>query len=300
MPKRRFLKPSQVEKMLNDAREIHGFNGEVEKISIKTIVESAKKNGRIGDKIILVVDPYQVHIPRWQRDLDLIRAREIGTRYDKNLWGTPKLIYCKGKLICVDGMHRIVGALLAGLTNIVVEIIEISEEKAIKIFLDQGVGRKNMSPTDLYRGNIEIGDKDYIEFRDICHKYNIQVKGDDKLENPIGVFTSILDGVRMDKELLEKILILVKKMRWCGEELKASSKSPYSSKVIRSIVKLYAFYEKEEEAMERILTSKCYGSEWFTKNVSDMSAYKIFDTLNEIIVEDLGSKGLKVVGKRTA
>lgn len=300
MARRRFLKPNQAEKMLNDARELHGFTGEVEKISIKTIVESAKRNGRIGDKILLVVDPYQVHVPEWQRDLDLVRAREIGVHYDKNLWGTPKLIYCKEKLICVDGMHRIMGALLSNMTNIVVEIVEISEEKAIKIFLDQGTSRKNMSPVDLYRGNIAMNNKEYIELRDICHKHNVQIKGDDALENPIGTFTDITRGVQMDKELLEKIIVLINKMRWYGEEEKISSKSPYNSKVVRSIKGLYAFYQDNEDAMERILVSNCYGAEWFIKNISDLSQYKVFDTLNDIVANNIHSKEFKVVGKKLA
>ena len=69
-----------------------------EKSIIKTLMENAKRNGRVGDKILLVIPPYYVHVPDWQRKLDLRRAKAIGNNYDPYQWEVPKIIYINGKL----------------------------------------------------------------------------------------------------------------------------------------------------------------------------------------------------------
>lgn len=287
MAKKRFLKATEVERVFNEVRENDKDFASGEVAIIKTIVETAKRNGRIGDKVLLVLPPHYVHIPEWQRTADLLRASNIGANYNKYKWEVPKIIYVNGKLFCIDGMHRIFGALLAQLPDIVVEVMEISEKDAIELFLGQTTDRGSMKPMDYYNASIKANKPDYVAFKEICHKYNVQVKGDDALANPVGVFTSITDGVRMDKVTLDKILNLINRLRWNGKENGAGATTVYGAKVIRSIKKMYAYYNGNEIQMERILMQNCKGTEWFIENLAEMPQYYIFDMLNKIVSDSL-------------
>lgn len=288
MARKRFLKATEVERIFDEVREKDSDFTTGEIAIIKTIVETAKRNGRIGDKTLLVLPPHYVHIPEWQRIADLLKASGIGANYNKYKWEVPKIIYVNGKLYCVDGMHRILGALLAGIQDIVVEVMEITEEEAIELFLNQTRDRSAMKPMDYYNASIKANKPDYVEFKNVCHKYNVQVKGDDVLPNPVGIFTSITDGVRMDKKTLDKILNLINRLRWNGKETGTNASSTvYGAKVIRSIKKLYAYYANNEAQMERILIQHCKGTEWFIENLADMPQYYIFDELNKVVSDSI-------------
>jgi len=287
MARKRFLKATEVEKIFDEARErdMDFSTGEV--AIIRTIVETAKRNGRIGDKVQLVIPPHYVHIPRWQRTADLLKASNIGANYNSCKWDVPKIICLNGKLVCCDGMHRLLGALLAEKTDVVVEYMEITEMEAIELFLNQTKDKNAMKPMDYYNASIEANKPAYVGFKEVCHKYNVQVKGDDALPNPVGIFTSISDGVRMDKATLDKVLNLINKLRWNGKVNGNSATTVYGAKVIRSIQKIYAYYNGNETQMERILLQNCKGTEWFIENLADMPQYYIFDMLNKIVSDSL-------------
>ena len=301
MAKRRNLKAVQVEAMFDEVRKADTEFSAGEISIIRTIMENAKRNGRIGDKVLLVIPPHYIHIPEWQRQADLLRAREIGTNYNKHKWEVPKIVYSNGVLKAVDGMHRILGALIAKIPDIVVEVMEISEEDAIELFLGQSSDRGHMKPMDYYNASIKANKPDYIEFRDLCHKYNVQVKGDDALPNPVGTFTSITEGVKSDKEVLDKVLNLINRLRWNGKEVNAlcPSSAAYGTKVIRSLRKLYAYNKGNETEMEKILLSDCKGTEWFIDNIADMPQYVIFDKLNNMVTAGMSrTEVISVVPKK--
>ena len=285
--KKRRLTPTEVEKLFDAVREREGFSAEGESAVVKAIVETAKRNGTHGDKVIVVVAPYQVHIPRWQRMADLLRANSIGANYNSCKWDLPKVICLNGKLVCCDGMHRLLGALLAEKKDVVVEYLEITEMEAIDIFLNQTKAKNAMKPMDYYNASIVAGKPDYVAFKEVCHKHNVQIKGNDELPNPIGVFTSISDGVRMDKKTLDKILNLINKLRWNGSDSETGATKVYGAKVIRSVQKLYAYYSDNEAQMERVLMQHCKGTEWFKENLADMPQYYIFDLLNKVVSDSM-------------
>lgn len=290
-----YFKATEVEEIFNNAREEEGKFIKAEEAIVLSLYEGAKRNNRLGDKIQIVVDPCYIHIPSWQRKADLSRARKIGDGYQSFLWDVPKVIIKNGKFICIDGMHRLLGALLAKKRDVVVEIIEVDEKTAIDIFLDQTKNKKKMSPSDCYLAAMEAGKEEYITFTEICHHHNIQIKGDDALLNPVGTFASIKDGVALEPEILDKILTLIHNLGWNGSTELKPSKAPYGSKTIRSLTSLYATYVDCEKAMEKALLKNCKGTDWFKKNLSGSSQYKIYDTLNEIIEQNLPK--MKVVSK---
>lgn len=292
MNKKVYLTAMEVEMELEEARKKIGFVPGVEKTAIKTMVETAKQNGKFGDKLLLVTSPVYIHVPTWQRKLSIPRAQAIGNSYNKYKWEVPKLLYHDGKLSCIDGMHRLYGAFLGGVENVTLEIItDLTEAEAIDIFLEQSSDRKKMSPSDIYGAAIEAGKPEYIRLRDICKKNNVRIKGDKTVSNPVGIFTSISDGIsltRNNPELLDKILKLIGKLQWNGGNIYEGK--AYSAKVIRVLRRLYAYHEGEEKLLEGILLSSCKGAEYFKVNLSEKWQDGLFDFLSEIIEDNMNVK----------
>ena len=111
--RRVYLKAKEAEKEMQEARESKEFTGKNEKLLIENLVKSAKNNSRIGDKLLMVIDPMEIHIPEWQRRIKLERAYSIGNNYNSYKWDEPKVLLYKGILLCIDGQHRIYGAFKA-------------------------------------------------------------------------------------------------------------------------------------------------------------------------------------------
>lgn len=294
MATKRYYKAIEVEALLQGTREKENFTGVAEKTAIKTILETAQRNGRIGDKVLLVIPTKYIHIPRWQRKLDMSRAREIGMKYNKYKWEVPKVIYHNGRLYCVDGMHRIVGAFVGNIECVVVEVlIDMTEKEAIELFLNQTADRSKMKPCDYYYASIEVGKPEYITFRDICHANNVQIKGDDYLNNPVGTFTSVSDGKELAKqnpELLDSILKLICKLQWNGNATVTGIDKCFGSRYVRALKKLYSYYPDHTKEMEKIIIDNCKGAEWFMNNAINKTQAVLFDDLSKIVQKGLNEK----------
>lgn len=287
--KRVILTPAEAEEELNKARKEAYFTPEVEKASIKAMVETAKQNGKFGDKILMVLSPVYIHIPKWQREVNIPRSMNIGTAYNKYKWEAPKILYWDGKLYCIDGMHRIYGAYLGKLENVTVEIItDMTEQKAIDLFLEQGTDRKKMSPSDIYTAALEAKKPAYIKLKEICTKNHVQVKGDTPLDNPVGVLTSISDGISMVKSnpsLLNRILKLIGKLQWNGADIYGGK--AYFAKILRVMKKLYAYYDGQEKMLENILVCNCKGAKYFKDNIAEKFQDTLFDYLSDIVNQNV-------------
>lgn len=69
--KRSYLTAKEAEQVMQETRNQDGFTGKNEKILVNTMVKNAKANNRIGDKLLMVIDPKYIHIPEWQRNIRL-------------------------------------------------------------------------------------------------------------------------------------------------------------------------------------------------------------------------------------
>ena len=287
----RKVEPSVIEREMQESRNKEEFIGKVETITIKQIVENAKINSRFGDKILVNINPLHVHIPSWQRMCDVVAATEIGTKYNKYKWEVPKLLYLDGKLWCVDGMHRIYGAYKGNIKSVICEIIECSMKDAIELFLGQTDDRRKMSQVDYYKAAIALGDERYIGLKTICNSHNVAVKGD-PIENQVGIFTPIKDGIRsIEKngtELLDRIINLITDLQWNGYADTYNGKA-YTAKYIRVMHSMYAYYEGRIEQMESILKEKCIGTEFFVDNLLNLEQCAVFDYLSEIVRYEMES-----------
>lgn len=293
MKKRVKFTAVEVEQEMQRARELRIIDNElvpfvngIEKSTIKDKIEDAKQKGRMGDKIQMVVNPMYIHIPEWQRTLRVGKALSIGNNYCSAKWDAPKLIAIEDKLYCVDGMHRIYGAFKAGITNVVCEFLEISEMEAIDLFLSQTEDRSHMTPSDYYRAAIAGGKEDYINFRNLCIKHNVQIKGDDcpEVNNPVGIWTSIYDGIewmRTSPVVLERMLKILGETRWNGANY-AEGKA-YAAKTVRVLKKLYAHYKGKEDMLESALKDVCSGTQFFNDQLYILSQAMMFDYLDREI-----------------
>lgn len=291
MCKRVYLRASEAETEMQNVREIEGFCGANEKLLISNMVKNAKRNSRVGDKLLMVIDPKQVHIPEWQRRIKLARAYEIGNNYNPYKWDEPKVLLYNGNLICIDGQHRIYGAYKAGKEEVVIELMECTMSEAIDLFLSQSKDRAKMQPMDIYHAALAAGKPSYVKLRDICKKHNVAVKGDDTNENTVGMLTSISDGIALVKsnpDLFDNMLALLGKLEWNGYADSYNGKA-YTAKIIRSLKSLYAYYEGRTAEMESVLIKRCKGTEFFVDNVMYKSQAQIFDYLSEIVRYEMAS-----------
>lgn len=291
MCKRVYLKAKEAEQKMQELRIEAGFTGKNEKLLVANMVKNAKMNSRIGDKLLMVVDPKCIHIPEWQRRIRLSRAYEIGNNYNKYKWDEPKILYHDGILVCIDGQHRIYGATIAGKEDVVVEVMECGMEEAIDLFLNQGIDRTKMQPMDIYHAALAAGKPEYVKFHEICKKHNLLVKGDDPDANAVGTFTSISDGIKMcrfNADLLDSMLSLLGKLQWNGYADTYNGKA-YTSKVIRALKALYAYCDGRTDEMEEALIKNCAGTEFFVDNIMDKTQAQVFDYLSDIVRYEMDS-----------
>lgn len=92
MCKRVYLKAKEAEKEMQEARNENGFVGKNEELLVSNMIKMARNNSRVGDKLLMVVDPMQIHIPDWQRRIKLERAYSIGNNYNSYKWDEPKVL----------------------------------------------------------------------------------------------------------------------------------------------------------------------------------------------------------------
>lgn len=291
MCKRSFLFPEEAEAEVKSIRESEGIDEKTEKLFIKELVKNAKSNSRIGDKVLVCIDPKYIHYPEWQREIRLPKSLSIGTNYDSKRWGLPAYWYHDGLLWAIEGQHRTYGAVKAKKDAVVGEVIECSLKEAIDIFTDQTKGRTQVKPKDTYKAKIVGGDEDYLMLRDICHKYNVAVRGDRSKENKVGTLTSITDGidlVRINPDLLDHILNIITKLEWNGYADSYNGKA-YTAKIIRALKTLYAYTDGRTEEMESALIEHCKGTEYFVENIMDKTQAQIFDYLSEIVRYEMES-----------
>lgn len=301
MCKRTFLFPEEAEKEVAEIRKAAGIDEKTEKIFIKELVKNAKVNSRIGDKVLICIDPKYIHYPEWQREIRVPKALSIGNNYDSDLWGLPIYWHFMGLLWAIEGQHRTYGAVKSGKDFIVGQVIECDLKKAIAIFTDQTKGRTQIRPKDTYKAKITSGDEDYITLRDICEKYNLSVKGDRNKANKVGTLTSITDGielVRMNPELLDHILNIITKLEWNGYADSYNGKA-YTAKIIRALKALYAYTDGRTNEMEEALIKHCKGTEYFVENVMDKTQAQIFDYLSEIVRYEMESPFTNKTAKKT-
>lgn len=285
------VKPERVENVLNTLRLQNDFVDIVERKIVEDKMEEARKKLSVGEKAIISINPLMIHVPDWQRDLTVKDSNKIGMEFNSYKWELPKLMCKNGKFYIVDGNHRTIGAIKAGLSHIQYEVlIGITEAEAIELFVEQDKDKSSMKLQDTYNAALQAKKPEYVKLKEICNKNHVAVKGDrSPVENPIGILTPISDGVKLARnnpQLLDRILYMVGKLKWNAGKSAKDGKA-YSAKVIRVFQKLYGYYAGREADMENVLLNNCKGSRYFNDCVVEKWQDTMFDFLNGIIEQNI-------------
>ena len=291
MSKRERMLPKELEEMMNEARMLNNIIEAGEKMIVSDKMEEARSKHDGREKAIISINPLLVHIPEWQRELRVSIAKKIGAEFNAYKWDLPKVVLRDGKFYVIDGMHRIIGAYFGNMKLVQVEVlIGITEADAVDLFLSQQNDRKRMTFADTYSAALVLRKEEYVILKSICDRNHVAIKGDrNPVENPIGVLTSLSDGVKMAKlcpDLLDRILKLIVNLQWNGGKSYRDGKA-FSAKVIRVFRKLYAYYAGRETDMERVLLNNCKGSKFFNDNLSEKWQDSLFDFLSDVIEKNI-------------
>lgn len=266
----RLLTPEQTEAWIDEKRD----NINVEEKEVRVALNSSFG---IGKKKYILIDPTMVHIPEWQRDTDMAKAMEIADNFDEDKFDPIKVYVDNGKLKVADGAHRVIAFVLNSEIKILVEVLNCSEHEATLTFLGQGAGRKTMSVNDTYRAGVKANIEEYINFKNFCECHDIQITAEGKLiENPLGIIrpsSDILRMVKNDREMLEKVVNLIKKMEWSG-----SDKNVCTMRNFKVIKRLYINFGEE---VEKKMIKNCKGASFYeSKVVPVKSNAELFDILS--------------------
>lgn len=241
-----------VAEALKDLKKRMKLTPEQEHDRTEFIVEQSKRNGKIGDFTIIEVPIELLNIDlSYQRTetFDVARASKIARNFHKNELDPIHISYRDGKFWIVDGQNRTYAFILLNRKYITGRMDYMSFTEEVKAFMHQHEDKK-LSPFDLYKAGLAIGDPVDTALKDLTEKYNVEVavtrshKGSSKLQS-ITTAKGIIDVDGIDT--LEWIFQLIKDVKWENEP------AAYSTLVLRTLKQTYNRYSREMSHVYPIL-----------------------------------------------
>lgn len=233
-----------VAEALKDLKKQMHLTPEKEHERTDFIVEQSKRNGKIGDFTIIEVPIELLNIDlSYQRTetFDVMRANKIARNFHKNELDPVHISYRDGRFYIVDGQHRVYAFILLNRKYVTGRMDTMTFAEEVKAFMHQHEDKK-LSPFDLYKAGLAIGDPVDTALKDLTEKYDVEVavtrshKGSSKLQSITtakGIIT--VDGV----DVLEWIFQLIKDVKWEHEN------GAYSSQILRAMRSVYTRYSRE-------------------------------------------------------
>lgn len=233
-----------VAEALKDLKKRIKLTPEQEHDRTEFIVEQSKRNGKIGDFTIIEVPIELLNIDMaYQRTetFDVARASKIARNFHKNELDPIHISYRDGKFYIVDGQNRTYAFILLGRKYITGRMDYMSFTEEVKAFMHQHEDKK-LSPFDLYKAGLAIGDPVDTALKDLTGKYGVEIAAT-KSRNGIAKLQSIttskdiicVEGI----EALEWIFQLIHDTNWENEP------AAYSTLVLRTLKQVYKRYAKE-------------------------------------------------------
>ena len=271
----RYSDPRETEKWIAEHRTL------TEEQEIGEIKNALCSSFTFCGKEYIAIDPTLIHVPDWQRDTDMAKAMEIAENYDDKKFDPIKVYLTDdGKAIGADGVHRDVAMIMLNAKakdkydrkKVIVEVLHCTEHEAVITFLTQQSGRKTMSVNDTYRAGIKANIAEYVVFKELFVRNNIQITAEyNKLESPIGVV----------RPSTSTIINLIKKLNWCG----SSCKGVFTMRIINTLNRILAMYGN---GAINILMKNCKGATYYEKEISPVGTNSLlFDKLAEIVGKDI-------------
>lgn len=286
------LTAAEVENYGNKMRAEQNITKEVEMVIVQSIMNASRVN-RIGHKAFMVINPLYIHIPSWQRDLETANSISISTGYIEEKWDIPKVFWNikTQRLEVADGSHRIFGAQIGKFKDVLVYLMEVNEEEAIKLFIAQTEDRRRMLPTDYYVPGLKLNIPKYMKLKEICHNRNIKVTEADDLSESIGTLHGFKECSNMavgNPKLLENILDTIIMLHWYG-----SSKDAFMTTNFRAIKKILSANSKNIKEIQNVLVANCSGAKYYEDNIS---VFKTQAQVYDWLIKEINEKSeLKLV-----
>lgn len=233
-----------VAETLKDLKERMHLTPEQEHDRTEFIVEQSKRNGKIGDFTIIEVPLELLNIDlSYQRTetFDVVRANKIARDFHKNELDPVHISYRDGKFWIVDGQHRVYVFVLLDRKYITGRMDTMTFAEEVKAFMHQHEDKK-LSPFDLYKAGLAIGDPVDTALKTLTEKYGVEIaatrsrKGVAKLQS----ITTAKDIICVEGiEALEWVFQLIHDTSWENEP------SAYSSLILRTFKQVYNRYASE-------------------------------------------------------
>ena len=140
-----------------------------------------------------------------------------------------------------------------------------------------------MTVNDMYRAGIKANVPEYVHFKELFEKHNIQISAENHLlDNPVGRITPSSAALRLtenNREMLESIICLIKQLHWSG-----SDKSAFILRNFQTIKKLYSNFGREK--VNTKLLDHCKGAVYYESKIFPVkSNAEVYDILAEEIVK---------------
>lgn len=241
-----------VAEALKDLKKRMKLTPEQEHDRTEFIVEQSKRNGKIGDFTIIEVPIELLNIDlSYQRTetFDVARANKIARNFHKNELDPIHISYRDGKFWIVDGQNRTYAFILLNRKYITGRMDYMSFTEEVKAFMHQHEDKK-LSPFDLYKAGLAIGDPVDTALKDLTEKYGVEIaatrsrKGIAKLQS----ITTAKDIICVEGiEALEWVFQLIHDTSWENEP------AAYSTLVLRTLKQTYNRYSREMSHVYPIL-----------------------------------------------
>lgn len=280
----RYTSPEQTQKWIESKRT---DSEQKMKTEIKNAFNSMFS---FAGKKYIQINPTYINIPDWQRDTDNAKTTEIAESFENAKFDPIKVYVANGTLFVADGAHRVVAIIKMNLLlpadeqmKILVEVLDCDEFEAARIFLGQKSGKKTMTVNDMYRAGIKANVPEYVHFKDLFEKHNIQISAENHLlDNPVGRITPSSTALRLtenNREMLESIICLIKKLNWSG-----SDKSAFILRNFQTIKKLYSNFGIEK--VNEKLLANCKGAVYYESKIFPVkSNAEVYDILAEEVTK---------------
>lgn len=279
---RHYMTPIEIEELIDKERN---FDSETEFADVASVINFPMI---IGNKKYVVINPLYIHVPDWQRTTDMAKVMEIKVNFDESKFDPIKVFIVKGKMYVADGAHRLTAYVLTNKEldkkdkkKILVEIIDCTMYEALRVFLEQQSGRKQMSISDMFRAGIKANLPDYIGFKKIFDDHNIQITADlEKKENPIGKIVPskrVLKMAKLKPESLKHAISMIEELNWCG----STEKNAFTQRNINVLLKMESIHGTETL---NLLRKHCSGAAFYESKVFPVkSNAQLFDVLESEI-----------------
>ncbi len=134
-----------------------------------TIAMGGKKFAQVAPEILCIP-------PEYQRLSNLNQAVKIAKEWSARQYTPPKVSYRDKKLMAIDGQHTAMAAILAGVDNIAIDLIEgITAYEEAKLFDTQDDNKVRVNWYSKYRSMLFRREPIAVALDDLCTKYSLHI-----------------------------------------------------------------------------------------------------------------------------